>query len=303
MRAPLRPQELVVPGFHRLDVVEESASTNTELVAAVRARPEAWPAPSALVAEHQTAGRGRAGRSWEAPPRSSLTVSVLLRPQVPADRLGWLPLLAGTAVVRAITGDEAGAPGSPGAAGHPGADAPDAGAPRTGPAAPAVKWPNDVLVRATTPVAGLGPYRKIAGILAEVVPGTGTTGPAAVVLGIGLNVSQDAAELPVETASSLRLAGYGELDRTRLLVRLLRELAATTGRWERAGGDAAAAGQADECAAVSATVGARVRAELAGGAGTVEGEASRLDGTGALVIRTDAGEERTVSAGDVHHLR
>ncbi|RPF22458.1 biotin--[acetyl-CoA-carboxylase] ligase [Myceligenerans xiligouense] len=289
MRAPLRPHELDIPGFHRIDVVEESTSTNSELVAAVRADPRAWPAPSALVAERQTAGRGRAGRSWETPPRASLTVSILLRPAVPAERLGWLPLLAGTAVVRTVSGDDGGS--------APGSDRDD------GAADLAVKWPNDVLVRADTPVTGLGGYRKVAGILAEVVPG-GTAGePVAVVLGIGLNVSQTAGELPVETASSLALAGYGDLDRTSLLSALLGEVAAAVGRWERAGGDPVASGLAAECVRVSATLGTRVRAELAGGAGTVRGEAVRLDATGALVIRTGEGEERTVSAGDVHHLR
>ncbi|GAB3161605.1 biotin--[acetyl-CoA-carboxylase] ligase [Myceligenerans halotolerans] len=322
MRAPLRPTELLVPGFHRVDVVEESTSTNSELVAAVRSDPGAWPAPSALVAERQTAGRGRAGRSWETPPRASLTVSILLRPAVPAERLGWLPLLAGTAVVRTASGYDGlgGSDGGSWADGGGGSNdrnwADDGGSwsddggsgsgdsrADDGAADLAVKWPNDVLVREQTPVTGLGRYRKVAGILAEVVPGGGAGEPAAVVLGIGLNVSQAQHELPVETASSLTLAGYGDLDRTALLAGLLREVATAVGRWERAGGDPDASGLATECAAASATLGTRVRAELAGGAGTVEGEALRLDPTGALVIRTDAGEERTVSAGDIHHLR
>ncbi|MBO0607919.1 biotin--[acetyl-CoA-carboxylase] ligase [Myceligenerans salitolerans] len=279
MRAPLRPHELDVPGFHRIEVVEEAASTNGELAAAVRAEPDAWPAPSALVAEHQTAGRGRAGRSWATPPRASLIVSVVLRPSVPAARLGWLPLLAGASVVRAVSPDD------------------------DGPGGLAVKWPNDVLVRADRPAPGLGGYRKVAGVLAEVLPTGGAGTPAAVVLGIGLNVSQDRDELPVATASSLALAGFGELDRTPLLATLLTELTDAVGRWEQAGGDPVGSGLADECGRVSATLGTRVRAELAGGSGTVEGEALRLDATGALVIRTDDGEERAVSAGDVHHLR
>ena len=282
MRTPLRAKEIEIPGFGRLDIVDQSRSTNTELVAAVAADPAAWPAPSALVAEHQSAGRGRAGRTWVTPPRAALAVSILLRPDVPPDRLGWLPLLAGTAVVRAITGDDGG---------HTGALA--------------VKWPNDVLVRTPEPVAGLGRFRKVAGILAEVVPGTGTSpdAPAAVVLGIGLNVSQTTDELPVETGTSLGLAGLGEFDRTPLLAALLREVVAAVGHWEKAGGDPESSGLAAECTAMSATIGARVRADLAGGAGAIEGTASRLDATGGLVIRDDQGTERTVTAGDVHHLR
>lgn len=277
MHQPLRLDQATVPGFARVEVVETSPSTNADLLAAVSSDPAAWPAPSALVAEHQTAGRGRAGRSWETPARAGLTVSVLLRPQVPAEALGWLPLLAGLAVVRTVS---------------------DGGVPA------AVKWPNDVLLPATDAVAGLGRYRKVAGILAEVVPG----GPdpaevPAVVLGIGLNVSQSAAELPVPTATSLALTGHPRPDRTDVLVRMLGEVHAVVRRWELSGGDAAASGLLDEYTAASATLGTRVRAELAGGAGVLEGTAVRLDASGALVVRPDTGEERTVTAGDVWHLR
>lgn len=279
MRQSLYRDKLTVPGFARVEVVETSPSTNAELVTAVRADPAGWPAPSALVAEHQTAGKGRAGRSWETPARAGLTVSVLLRPQVPAEALGWLPLLAGLAVVRTVS---------------------------DGGVTAAVKWPNDVLLPAVDTIAGLGLYRKVAGILAQVVPeAQGIPGPGApaVVLGIGLNVSQSAEELPVPTATSLTLAGYPRPDRTDVLVRLLGEVHAVVRRWEKAGGDAAAAGLLDEYTAVSATLGTRVRAELAGGAGTLEGEAVGLDRSGALVVRTESGEERTVTAGDVWHLR
>lgn len=279
MRQSLYRDKLTVPGFARVEVVETSPSTNAELVTAVRADPAGWPAPSALVAEHQTAGKGRAGRSWETPARAGLTVSVLLRPQVPAEALGWLPLLAGLAVVRTVS---------------------------DGGVTAAVKWPNDVLLPAVDTIAGLGLYRKVAGILAQVVPeAQGIPGPGApaVVLGIGLNVSQSAEELPVPTATSLTLAGYPRPDRTDVLVRLLGEVHAVVRRWEKAGGDAAAAGLLDEYTAVSATLGTRVRAELAGGAGTLAGEAVGLDRSGALVVRTESGDERTVTAGDIWHLR
>ncbi|MFD2796791.1 biotin--[acetyl-CoA-carboxylase] ligase [Promicromonospora vindobonensis] len=278
MHQPLALDKLTVPGFARVEVVETSPSTNAELAAAVRSDPAAWPAPAALIAEHQTAGKGRAGRSWEMPARAGLTVSVLLRPRVPAEALGWLPLLAGLAVVRAVS---------------------DGGVPA------AVKWPNDVLLPAVDTVAGLGSYRKVAGILSEVVPEAPAAGRAApaVVLGIGLNVSQSAAELPVPTATSLALAGHPRPDRTDVLVRLLGEVHAVVRRWEQAGGDVGAAGLLDEYTAVSSTLGTRVRAELAGGAGELEGVAVGLDESGALVVRLESGEERTVTAGDVWHLR
>lgn len=278
MHQSLLLDKLAVPGFGRVEVVQTATSTNAELAEAVRSDPAAWPVPSALIAEHQTAGRGRAGRSWQTPPRAGLTVSVLLRPQVPAGSLGWLPLLAGLAVVRTVS---------------------------DGGVTAALKWPNDVLLPAVDTVAGLGLYRKVAGILAEVVPeapGAGNGAPA-VVLGIGLNVSQTADELPVPTATSLALAGHPRPDRTDVLVRLLGEVHAVVRRWESFGGDAVAAGLLDEYTAVSATLGTRVRAELAGRAGALEGEAVGLDPSGALVVRTDSGEERAVTAGDVWHLR
>ena len=126
--------------WRSLQVVAEAGSTNADLVAAA-ARDE--PEGAVLVAEHQVAGRGRLDRVWTSPPRAGLTVSVLLRPDVPAARRGWLPLLTGVALAAAV-------------------------AESTGVLA-SVKWPNDLLAR---------DGRKLAGILAEssgraVVVGTG----------------------------------------------------------------------------------------------------------------------------------
>ncbi|MEL7975916.1 biotin--[acetyl-CoA-carboxylase] ligase [Isoptericola sp. F-RaC21] len=267
-------RDLLAPAgpLARLDVVEESGSTNVDLVDAVRRAPREWPAPAALVAEHQTAGRGRAGRAWETPARAALTVSTLLRPRVPAAALGWVPLVAGLAVARALdaSGVEA-----------------------------RLKWPNDVLLPAAEAVPGFGAFRKVAGLLAEVVPGQHV--PPAVVVGVGLNVAQAADELPVPTATSLALAGV-DADRGALLAAVVRELVAAVGRLAAAGGDAGAAGLAAEYAARSATLGTRVRVELAGGATVVEGQAVRVADDGSLVVAAPDGE-RVVTAGDVHHLR
>lgn len=258
----------------RLDVVGSTASTSSDL--ADRARAGSAQVPAALVAEHQTAGRGRAGRTWQTPAHAALTVSFLLRPQVPRAALGWVPLAAGVAVVRtlAVLGCEA-----------------------------RLKWPNDVLLEASTPVEGLGAYRKVAGVLAEVVPDGGAPAdePPLVVVGIGTNVSQQADELPVPTATSLALAGAAA-DRNALLVGLAHELTDAVGRLEAAAGDASGANLAQEYAAASASLGRRVRAELAGGDDVVVGIADRVAEDGALVLATPGGA-RVVSAGDVHHLR
>src|SRR4051794_18411240 len=117
----------------RLEWLDEAGSTNTELVARAAA---GWPDRSVLVTDRQTAGRGRLGRSWTAPPGTSLAVSVLVRPDVPRERYGWLSLLAGAAMAEGL--------GSLGAA----AD---------------LKWPNDVLIGG----------REGCGILAEALPDGG----------------------------------------------------------------------------------------------------------------------------------
>ena len=115
--------------WRSLEVVAEIGSTNAELVAAAAA---GEPEGVVLVAEHQVAGRGRLDRVWTSPPRAGLTVSVLLRPDVPAARRGWLPLLTGVALAEAV-GEVTGVRAS-------------------------LKWPNDLLA-----LDG----RKLAGILAE----------------------------------------------------------------------------------------------------------------------------------------
>ncbi|KZM34572.1 biotin--[acetyl-CoA-carboxylase] ligase [Oerskovia enterophila] len=284
-RPALRPDFLrdllVVPHgpLERLEVVEESVSTNTELAAAVAADPQAWPAPALLVAEHQVGGRGRAGRTWETPARTALTGSLLVRPDVPRESLSWLPLLAGLATVRclrATAGVEA-----------------------------VVKWPNDVLVpgpgaaaggEAAEEIEGWGTYRKVAGILCELLPDGGA------IVGVGLNVLQGEGELPVASATSLALAGAATTDREVLLTALEESFALTLGRWQDAGGDAEVAGLVAECVEVSGTIGAQVRVDLTGG-GQVTGEADGFGPDGSLLVRGDDGTVRSLHSGDVHHLR
>lgn len=152
------------------------------------------PEGAVAIAEHQTAGRGRHGRAWIAPPGSALLFSVLLRP--PAERrVPELSLVAGLAVAEAL--EEA-----------------------TG-AQAQVKWPNDVLIDG----------RKVAGILAELRAG-------AVVLGIGVNVSQAEDELPADAPTppgSLLTATGAAPDRAALLATILSRLERAYGTWREAG--------------------------------------------------------------------
>src|SRR5699024_11159697 len=88
---------MTIPG---LEVVQRTGSTNTDLLEMAGADPVAWPHLSVLLAREQTAGKGRAGRTWQSGDLWALTFSVVLRPRVDRQRWGWIPLVAGLAVVR-----------------------------------------------------------------------------------------------------------------------------------------------------------------------------------------------------------
>ncbi|GAA1955442.1 biotin--[acetyl-CoA-carboxylase] ligase [Kitasatospora viridis] len=255
-------RDLVVPGglWTALDVVELTGSTNTDLTE--RSRTGA-PEGAVLVAERQDAGRGRLDRRWSAPARSGLFLSVLLRPTVPRERLGWLPILIGVSVattVHRVAGVQVG-----------------------------LKWPNDLQAEVD------GTERKLGGILTEL------TGDA-VVAGLGLNVTLRQEELPVPTAASLALAGAEVTDRDTLLRALLREFAELYGEWQAAAGDPQASGLLPAYTARCTTLGRQVRVQLPGERELL-GEAVALDTDGRLVVRTADGSRQAVGAGDVVHVR
>jgi BirA family biotin operon repressor/biotin-[acetyl-CoA-carboxylase] ligase len=193
-RAPLNPASWSELPVRRIDVVNETGSTNADLLARHAAGEDIRGA--VLLAEHQSAGRGRNGRSWSAPPCSQIALSIGVDADgVPAEGWGWLPLLTGVALVDAVrssTGIEAG-----------------------------VKWPNDVLV-------GAG---KLAGILAEVA-----APDPVIVVGLGINVTLTAQEAPDSRATSLQMLGASMLDRDVLAGSILRELVARIEKWRTAKG-------------------------------------------------------------------
>ncbi|MGC4852031.1 biotin--[acetyl-CoA-carboxylase] ligase [Micromonospora sp. DT4] len=269
---------LVAPNgpWTRLELHAETGSTNADVSeAAVAGEPEGL----VVVAERQTAGRGRRGRVWQSPPRAGIATSVLLRPgeaapdrdwaPVPPTGYGWLPLLAGVALVEAVA--------------------------RLAELDAALKWPNDLLIGDA----------KCAGVLAEAVPGRSPAQPPAIVLGIGLNVTLRADELPVNPtglpATSLQLAGAAATDRDPLLRALLRALADWYDRWRTAGGDAEASGLRAAYLASCATIGREVRVLLPNGE-IRTGTATGIDNDGQLLV-TIPTETRAIAAGDVLHLR
>jgi len=157
-----------------------------------------------------------------------------------------------------------------------------------------LKWPNDLLTADA----------KLAGILAEAAGD-------AVVVGIGLNVSTEPAELshllaPTRPgalpATSLRAAGATALDRASLLLAILGELEHWYRAWQRVGGDPDRSGLRAEYTRLSATIGRTVRAELPGGQ-ALSGPAAGVDSDGRLLVRGSSGSEVAVAAGDVVHLR
>lgn len=158
-------------------------STNTEAKAWAR---DGAPEGAVVLAEHQTAGRGRRGRAWTDAAGQNVLCSVVLRPSLPPDRLGLVTLAGGLAVADAIAG-------------------------WTAPVEPRIKWPNDVLLNG----------RKCCGMLLEADLGA----MPFVVLGIGLNVNQTdfPAEI-ADRATSLRLEAGRLVPRAPLFASLLERL-------------------------------------------------------------------------------
>ena len=260
-RAPLDGRSLAAAltgGSHlwrSLEVVPEIGSTNAALLAAAA---EDAPEGTVLAAEHQVTGRGRLDRVWTSPPGAGVTVSFLLRPDVPGARRGWLPLLTGVALAEAV-GEVPGVRAS-------------------------LKWPNDLLAAGGA---------KLAGILAEV-------GSGAVVVGVGLNVSTRADELP-DTGTSLALEAGRPVDRAAVLLQFLRTFERRYLGWAQALGDPVSSGLARDYLAWCSTVGAGVVVTLPDGS-TLEGVAESVDWDGRLVVRAPQGTVELAS-GDVRHLR
>jgi BirA family biotin operon repressor/biotin-[acetyl-CoA-carboxylase] ligase len=155
-----------------------------------------------------------------------------------------------------------------------------------------LKWPNDVLV----PAPPNGAESKVAGLLAEVVANKG------VVVGLGLNVSQDVDELPVPTATSLRLAGSATTDRDTVVRAVLRALseryrAFVDADRPGAGATGLAAVYRERCSTLGRTVQVHLPDET-----VVTGQAEGVDDQGRLLLRTQA-QTRTLSVGDVVHIR
>ncbi len=253
--------------------VQETGSTNADVMELAR---QGESEGVVLVADHQTAGRGRAGRVWTAPPGASLLCTILLRPPASVAPLVTFALaVAASEAVQSVAGF-----------------------------APGLKWPNDLVVDDGSST------KKLAGILAEAEwpPSAHNSGgyrtPAAheratVAAGIGLNVNW-----PVEVPDELegiavavnQICGH-DIDRDLLLDSILDRLDHRYG--QLVVGDVEAL--LDVWRDRSATLGRRVRVDL--GADEVVGTASEVTVDGHLVVDADDGRRRVLAVGDVVHLR
>jgi BirA family biotin operon repressor/biotin-[acetyl-CoA-carboxylase] ligase len=278
------PMPTVVPGptgtrFAEVRWFDELDSTNRYLLSQARMGAAEG---LVVVADHQSAGRGRLGRRWEAPPATNLLVSVLLRPQLPLEArhlASAVVALAAADACAALAGVTVG-----------------------------IKWPNDLLVDG----------RKLAGVLAEA--DVGTEGPAPIVVGIGINVAwppaptgapagdrstheatsqaRSALSDVADSATSLLRESGRRVDRARLLDRMLLELEPRADALSSPDGRI---GQAADLRGRCTTIGARVRVESS--ESTFSGTALDVTVEGHLVVDVDDQGSRTVVVGDVIHLR
>ena len=254
-----------LPDFRDIRWFDSIDSTNRYLLEAARGGAAHG---VVAVADHQTAGRGRLGRRWEAPPGSNLLVSVLIRLDLPAEDRHLASAAVALAAASAITEETGLTPG--------------------------VKWPNDLLAP---------DGRKLAGVLAEAdLAGPPEHGHPPIVVGIGINVAwplsdADLPETLVGEATSLQQEAGRPVDRSALLSSLLGNLGP---RLTLLGTPDGRARLASDLRSRCVTVGSRVRVELADG--QIEGTATDVTDQGHLVVDTGSGSE-TVVAGDVVHLR
>jgi BirA family biotin operon repressor/biotin-[acetyl-CoA-carboxylase] ligase len=223
------------------------------------------PEGTVVLADVQTAGRGRMSRRWVAPPGTCLLCSILFRPDLPpaqAQRLTMLCSLAAADAVKQV------------------AELPVA-----------LKWPNDLIVQ--SPISNLQSpaWRKLAGVLTE----TGVTGQRLdfLVVGVGINANVEPAALPAlaPDATSILAETGREVDRAVLLAALLAGVEARYARL-RAGESPQV-----EWAARLATLGQSV--EVSTSEGSLAGVAEAVDEDGALLLRTPDGLRHRLLAGDV----
>nr|AXJ99421.1 Biotin--protein ligase [Paenibacillus brasilensis] len=240
----------------RIVILDSTVSTQQD---AMRLAEEGAPEGTVVLAEEQTAGRGRLGRRWFSPRGKGVWMSIVLRPTQPMAFTPQLTLLTGVALCRAIrrlTGVEAG-----------------------------IKWPNDLLIHG----------RKMSGILLESAAEDQRVRYCIAGIGIDVNLNRD--DYPEELSqvgTSLKIEAGREIDRTELIAAVLGEMEQLCRLYAEQGFQPIAM----LWEALSVTINRTVRAHTGQGV-AVEGTAVGLDPSGALVVETDQGERIQVISGDI----
>ena len=255
----------------RIELFDCLPSTNREAVQLAQADVEHG---TVVVAESQTAGRGRLSRTWFSPPGINLYCSIILRTARPPERLtewlSWLPLVSALAAAEAIE--------------------------QVSSIHVSVKWPNDLLIS----------ERKVGGILCE--SGAGSRSDPFQIIGIGINVNGGQDDWPADlrdSATSIRQERNVLVDRNRLLAQLLLELEHCLDELAVHGTSRLALAYHQRCS----TIGITVRATLAGGE-VIVGLAEGIGQDGSLRIRpqtahphSETPEIVTLRVADIIHLR
>jgi BirA family biotin operon repressor/biotin-[acetyl-CoA-carboxylase] ligase len=248
--------------WHQLIYMDQVGSTND---VAKDLASQGAPEGTIVIAEEQTAGRGRMDRRWIAPPGSSILCSILFRPDLSPDQANRLTMLCSMAAADAVE--------------------------QVAELPVAIKWPNDLIVASGDTQHPSETWGKLAGILTE----TGMTGAGLdfAVVGIGINVNVPPEELPdlAPDATSLLAETGRETDRSALLVALLESVEL---RYEQL-----RSGQSprEEWSARLATLGQRIHVTTT--QVTLEGVAEAVDEDGALLLRTADGTVHRLVTGDV----
>lgn len=243
----------------RLVYFASTGSTNPD---AKRLAEEGAPHGTTVVADRQTAGRGRRGRSWESPAGSCIYFTIVLRPTFAPDKASMITLVTALAVAEAVS-EETGLPAG-------------------------IKWPNDIVVNG----------KKVVGILTELSMTPEMNEIQFLVAGVGVNVNQECAEqFPEElrkTATSLHIEAGRRFDRAKLLARILARfeedydifaqtltLSALKERYE------------------ARLIGRDAAVRVLDPAGDYLGTSRGITDTGELIVEREDGERTLVYAGEV----
>ena len=247
----------------RIELFDCLPSTNREAAQLAQAEVEHG---TVVVADSQTAGRGRLSRTWFSPPGANLYCSIILRVMRPPERLtewlSWLPLISALAAAEAIE--------------------------QVSSIHVSVKWPNDLLIS----------ERKVGGILCE--SGTGSRSGPFQIIGIGINVNVDHEDWPadlLDSATSIWQERKIVVDRNRLLAQLLIELEQCVDELAIHGTDRIALAYSQRCS----TIGHTIQATLATGAVLI-GLAEGIGQDGSLRVRPQAAQPGSGTP-EVVHLR